>query len=144
MGLAGGLDDRSQPGEVIVADELLDGGEGTQLACPGADALARALVDGGVAVRRGTVVSVSRFAVGDERVRLRELGAIAVDMESVWLADGAAGSPFGVVRVVADTPAREVWRPWLTVTGLVTASMTLRRAAAALGERLTDGSLLMI
>ncbi len=143
MGLAGGLDDRSQPGEVIVADELLDG-EGMQLACPGADTLARALVDGGVAVRRGTVVSVSRFAVGDERVRLRELGAIAVDMESVWLADGAAGSPFGVVRVVADTPAREVWRPWLTMTGLVTASVALRRAAQALGERLTDSSLPMI
>jgi 4-hydroxy-3-methylbut-2-enyl diphosphate reductase len=143
MGLAGGLDRHSQPGEVIVADELLDT-DGKRVACPGADALQRALLDSGIAVRRGAVVSVSRFAVGDERARLRDLGAIAVDMESVWLADGAAGSRFGVVRVVADTPAREVWRPWLTVTGLVAASVALRRAAAAIGDRLPDAAATMI
>jgi 4-hydroxy-3-methylbut-2-enyl diphosphate reductase len=135
MGLAGGLDRDSRPGEVIVADEVMDA-EGRRVPCDGSDALARALARGGIASRRGAVVSVSRFAVGDERVRLRELGAIAVDMESVWLADAARDGPFGVVRVVTDTPAREVWRPWLTVTGIVTASAALRRAAAAIGEHL--------
>jgi 4-hydroxy-3-methylbut-2-enyl diphosphate reductase len=139
MGLAGGLEHGSQPGEVIVADELLDS-DGGRRACEGADTLASALADAGIAVRRGAVVSVSRFAVGEERARLRGLGAIAVDMESVWLADGAVGGHFGVVRVVADTPAREVWRPWLTATGLVTASLALRRAAAAIEHRLSgDG-----
>jgi 4-hydroxy-3-methylbut-2-enyl diphosphate reductase len=136
MGLAGGLEDGSQPGEVIVPDELLDG-QGGRTACAGADTLAAALGNVGIAVRRGAVVSVPRFAVGEERARLRGLGAIAVDMESVWLAPGAAGGLFGVVRVVADTPAREVWRPWLTATGLVTASLALRRAAAAIEQGLT-------
>ena len=55
--------------------------------------------------------SVARIAMGDARVRLRESGAVAVDMESVWLAPGAGERPFAVVRVISDTPARELTRP---------------------------------
>jgi len=37
-------------------------------------------------VRTGRVVCVSKIAVGDRRAELHASGAIAVDMESVWLA----------------------------------------------------------
>ena len=54
-----------------------------------------------------------------------------MDMESAWLAAGAAGRPFGVVRVVLDGPAHELLRPaflrqWLRAT------RALRSVATAL------------
>ncbi len=134
MGVCGGLDHACEPGDVIVASELLDG-EGSsdeRLACASAEPLARALERRGVAVRRGAVVSVARIAHGEKRVELRARGAIAVDMESAWLAPGAAGRPFAVIRVVADTPAREVTRPLLTLAGAGRAAVSLRRVARAL------------
>ena len=73
-----------------------------------ADQLAGALERRGLDVRHGPIASVARLAMGDARVRLRERGAIAVDMESVWLAPGAGARPFAVVRVISDTPAREL------------------------------------
>ncbi|MGH2854750.1 MAG: 4-hydroxy-3-methylbut-2-enyl diphosphate reductase, partial [Solirubrobacteraceae bacterium] len=90
-------------------------------------------------VRRGTVASVARIAMGDARVELREAGAIAVDMESVWLAPGAGGRPFAVVRAISDTPARELTRPLRTVAGVARALATLRRAAGALHEWTPEG-----
>ncbi len=137
MGVCGGLDERCEPGEVVIAEELLDGehrGEGSRLACPSAQPLADALERHGVRVRRGTVVSVGRIAHGDARVELRERGGIVVDMESAWLAPGAGGRPFAVIRVVADTPSREVTRPLLTLAGAARAALSLRRTAAALEQ----------
>jgi 4-hydroxy-3-methylbut-2-en-1-yl diphosphate reductase len=134
MGVCGGLDEDCEPGDVVIADELLDGERpvGERLACPSADPLAQALELRGIAVRRGGVVSVARIAHGEKRVELRERGAIAVDMESAWLAAGARGRPFAVIRVVADTPSREVTRPLLTLAGAGRAALSLRRVAAAL------------
>lgn len=137
MGVCGGLDEECEPGDVVVADELLGGDHEAQerrLACPSADPLAQALERHGVPVRRGTVVSVGRIAHGEKRVELRERGAIVVDMESAWLAAGALERPFAVIRVVADTPAREVTRPLLTLAGAARAALSLRRTAAALEE----------
>jgi 4-hydroxy-3-methylbut-2-enyl diphosphate reductase len=137
MGACGGLDDGCEPGDVVIAEELLDGereGEDRRLACPSAEPLARALERHGVPVRRGTVVSVARIAHGEARVRLRERGAIVVDMESAWLAPGAQRRPFAVIRVVADTPSREVTRPLLTLVGAGRAALSLRRVAATLEE----------
>jgi nucleoside phosphorylase len=154
MGVCGGLDERCEPGDVVVAEELLDGeldddseprpdgGQGATrertgvacLACPSAEPLAAALEERGVKVRCGSVVSVGRIAHGETRVRLRERGAIVVDMESAWLARGAANRPFAVIRVVADTPSREVTRPLLTLAGAARAALSLRRTAAALEE----------
>ncbi len=94
MGVCGGLDEQCEPGDVVIADELLDG-EGSsdeRLSCPSAEPLAEALRRRGVVVRRGTVVSVARIAHGEKRVELRERGAIVVDMESAWLAAGARGA----------------------------------------------------
>jgi 4-hydroxy-3-methylbut-2-enyl diphosphate reductase len=150
MGVCGGLDEGCEPGDVVIADELLDGeredadagesGEGAHVgppvrfACPSAQPLVEALERRGVAVRRGAVVSVARIAHGEKRVELRERGAIAVDMESAWLAAGAADRPFAVIRVVADTPSREVTRPLLTLVGAARAALSLRRVAAVLDE----------
>ncbi len=137
MGVCGGLDERCQPGDVVIADELLDGElvAEARLACPSAQPLAEALEQVGVVVRRGAVVSVARIARGEKRAELRERGAIVVDMESAWLAPGAGDRPFAVIRVVADTPSRELTRPLLTLAGAARAALSLRRTAAAL-ERL--------
>lgn len=166
MGVCGGLDDGCEPGDVVIAEELLDGergeheetvagesaerphanvdsresGEGmpagppVRFACPSAQPLSEALERSGIAVRRGTVVSVARIAHGEKRVELRERGAVVVDMESAWLAAGARDRPFAVIRVVADTPSREVTRPLLTLVGAGRAALSLRRVAAALEE----------
>lgn len=142
MGVCGGLDDECEPGDVVIAEQLLDGEHHAcdrRLVCPSAVALGEALERHGVPVRRGTIVSVARIAHGDTRVQLRDRGAIAVDMESAWLASGALQRPFAVIRVVADTPSRELTRPLLTLAGVARAALSLRRTAAALeqlvGER---------
>jgi 4-hydroxy-3-methylbut-2-enyl diphosphate reductase len=153
MGVCGGLDEYCEPGDVVVADELLDGerdehidggaGESgetdsadksVRLACPSAAPLAEALERRGIAVRQAAVVSVARIAHGEKRVELRERGGVVVDMESAWLAGGARGRPFAVIRVVADTPSREVTRPLLTLAGAARAALSLRRVAAVLDE----------
>ena len=62
-------------------------------------------------VRLGTRRVRLALALGERRTELHAGGAIAVDMESVWLGAGAAGRPFGVVRVVLDSPSHELLRP---------------------------------
>jgi 4-hydroxy-3-methylbut-2-enyl diphosphate reductase len=134
MGFGGGLDEHSDVGDVVVADAV-QGPDGMgSVACAGAQELAGALERGGLRVRRGTIASVARLAMGDTRVQLRDAGAIAVDMESVWLAPGAGERPFAVVRVITDTPARELTNPLLTVSGVARGMAALRRAAGALAE----------
>ena len=154
MGVCGGLDDHCEPGDVVVANELLDGerdepgnitgvgesseafdaGQPVRFACPSAGPLAEALQRRGISVRKAAVVSVAHIAHGEKRVELRERGGVVVDMESAWLAGGAQGRPFAVIRVVADTPSREVTRPLLTLAGAARAALSLRRVAAVLEE----------
>jgi 4-hydroxy-3-methylbut-2-enyl diphosphate reductase len=131
MGLGGGLDELGEVGDAVIADAVL-GPDGERVTCAGAKDLAAALLSGGMTVRRGVVASVSRLAMGETRKRLRESGAIAVDMESVWLAAAARERPFAVVRIISDTPERELTRPLATVTGVALASAALARAAGAL------------
>jgi 4-hydroxy-3-methylbut-2-en-1-yl diphosphate reductase len=137
MGFCGGLEESSKPGDVIVSDRLLrnevdrDERPAKATACAGADALAATLADHGLRVRRGMVVSVTQPVRGRWRAELRDRGAIAVDMESAWLAFGLDGWPFGAVRVVVDTPARELTHPLATLTGGIRAAVVLRRVASA-------------
>ncbi len=141
-GFCGGLDERSVPGEVIVAESVLaatdEGHDPEQVTCSNIDSLVAAVERTGLAVRRGVIVCVGRLAVGERRSELHAGGPIAVDMESVWLARGAAGRPFGVVRVVLDSPTHELLRPQ-AAGGALRAARALRRVAGALHEWRVEG-----
>jgi hypothetical protein len=54
-------------------------------------------------------------------------------MESVWLAPADGDRPFGVVRVVLDSPEHELLRPQ-AVGGALRAARALRRVAGALHD----------
>ncbi|HEY5657901.1 MAG TPA: hypothetical protein VIY27_08940, partial [Myxococcota bacterium] len=82
-------------------------------------------------VRVVPLASVPRVARGGDRLALRANGAGAVDMESAWLAAGAAGRPFAVVRVVLDGPRHELLRPAFP-RNLLRAARSLRSVARAL------------
>jgi 4-hydroxy-3-methylbut-2-enyl diphosphate reductase len=133
LGFCGGLDAQARPGEVIVADEVLTAGdEGhapQRYACDGTPSLAEALARGGLTVRSGPIVCVGRLALGERREQLRVAGALAVDMESVWLAGAAGSRPLAVVRVVLDSPSHELLRPQ-ALAGAWRAASALRRASA--------------
>jgi nucleoside phosphorylase len=142
LGFCGGLDEESVPGEVVVAEEVLaatdEGHSPQRVDCADAAALTAALSAQGLKVRRGSVVCVSRLALGERRAELHAGGAIAVDMESVWLSAGAGERQFGVVRVVLDSPTHELMRPQ-AAAGAVRAARVLRRVAGALHEWAPDG-----
>jgi 4-hydroxy-3-methylbut-2-en-1-yl diphosphate reductase len=137
LGFCGGLDETSVPGEVIVAEEVYaagdEGHESAHVRCDCAAELLRRVAGRGLKVRSGKIVCVSRLALGERRAELRAGGAIAVDMESVWLAAGAGERPFGVVRVVLDSPTHELLRPQ-AAAGAIRAARALRRVAAALHD----------
>jgi 4-hydroxy-3-methylbut-2-enyl diphosphate reductase len=133
LGFCGGLDAQSRPGDVVVAEELWaadEGAEGERIRCDAAPQLAAAVAGQGLRVRCGAVVSVTRLALGERRAELHAAGAIAVDMESAWLAAGRGARPLGVVRVVLDSPSHELLRPGLAIWG-PRAARALRRVAAA-------------
>ncbi|HEY2536090.1 MAG TPA: hypothetical protein VGI24_03800 [Solirubrobacteraceae bacterium] len=133
LGFCGGLDAQSRPGEVIVAEEVLatedEGHDPLRASCDGAQQLTDALLAAGMTVRAGPIVGVGKIATGERREQLRAAGALAVDMESPWLAAGAAGRPFGVVRVVLDSPSHELFRPQ-ALGGAMRAARVLRAVAA--------------
>jgi 4-hydroxy-3-methylbut-2-enyl diphosphate reductase len=142
LGFCGGLDATSVPGEVIVAGDVYaardeDHAE-ERVRCDLTHQLVQRLTGRGLKVRVGDVVCVSRLALGERRAELHADGAIAVDMESVWLAAGAGGRPFGVVRVVLDSPEHELMRPRAAV-GALRAALALRRVAGALHEWAPEG-----
>jgi nucleoside phosphorylase len=135
LGFGGGLDASSVPGEVIVAEDVYAAGDeghsDERVSCELTHELVDRLTGRGMKVRTGNVVCVSKLALGERRAELHAGGAIAVDMESVWLADGADGRPFGVVRVVLDSPSHELMRPQALI-GALRAARALRRVAQAL------------
>jgi 4-hydroxy-3-methylbut-2-enyl diphosphate reductase len=137
LGFCGGLDERSVPGEVVVAEEVLaaedEGHAPGPVPCADVPGLLGTLCGRGLKVRSGKVVCVSRLALGERRAELARGGAIAVDMESVWLAAGAGQRPFGVVRVTLDSPSHELFRPAMAA-GAVRAARSLRLVARALHE----------
>ncbi|HEX5224505.1 MAG TPA: hypothetical protein VFW29_05190 [Solirubrobacteraceae bacterium] len=137
VGFCGGLDQQSVPGEVIIPDRVYpagDEGHAEQaVECDLAPELVGRLAGRGMKLRTGPIVCVSKVAVGERRVQLLASGAIGVDMESVWLAAGAAGRPFGVVRVVLDSPSHELFRVG-AIGGALRAARVLRRVAGALHE----------
>jgi 4-hydroxy-3-methylbut-2-enyl diphosphate reductase len=129
-GIGGGLDPRIATGDVVVANRVLsaDGAE-TLHTLPGAPLLAAQLRRAGVSVWIGPVVTADHVVTGDERERLHQAGALAVDMESAWLLRG--DRPEAVVRVVADVAGEPLLRP-ATVRRLRSSLRALTRVGAAL------------
>jgi 4-hydroxy-3-methylbut-2-enyl diphosphate reductase len=128
-GVCGAVDPEFRPGDVIVASELQGGTGAHKLAAP--EALVDALRALGTAAHLGPIRSEDHIVREAEREHLRESGAIAVDMESRWLAEAAGERPFTVLRVAIDTPHRELLRLGAIPNG-IRALATLRRIAPAL------------
>jgi 4-hydroxy-3-methylbut-2-en-1-yl diphosphate reductase len=144
IGFCGALERHLQPGEVVIADRVYtaddEGHAQAGVACPGAGQLADALAQHGLSVHVAPVVCVGKLALGERREQLRQGGAAAVDMESVWLAPGAGQRPFAVVRIVLDTPERELFRPQMVPLAL-RAGAVLRKTARALQRRVSEHGL---
>jgi 4-hydroxy-3-methylbut-2-enyl diphosphate reductase len=131
-GFCGALSDDLQPGDVVLASELRSP-DPTTTTCPDPAILAGVLRRGGLRVHIGPIASSTRLVTGTRRSELRESGALAVDMESAWLAAAINPEPLVVLRVVLDTPRRELRRPWQTLGGVTVAYRSLRRACSLLG-----------
>jgi 4-hydroxy-3-methylbut-2-enyl diphosphate reductase len=145
VGFGGGLPLDSRLCEVVVADEVVAIGadgvpEGERIACAGAARLREGLASYGLSCRGGTVASVHEIITGPARTRMLASGAVAVDMESAWVAQAACRRPFAVVRVLLDTPEHDlrqrlpVGPPLPTIAGGMRALATLRRVGAAFGQ----------
>ncbi len=134
-GFAGGLRADQRPGQVVVATEVrIANGARTGLPIPGAEALAAQLRRGGLDVVAGPIVSSRSPAWGRRRAELAASGALAVDMESAWLAGPLlARDPHrvAVVRVLVDTPDHEIYSPTLMRAALP-AYRALSRVAPAI------------
>jgi 4-hydroxy-3-methylbut-2-enyl diphosphate reductase len=131
-GFCGALDPTLEPGEIVLASELR-GPTGTT-PCADATLLAGVLRRAGFRVRVGPIASSQRLVLRERRRALHRTGAIAVDMESAWLAPEANGEPLVTLRVVLDTQRHELHRPLRTVSGAAVAYSTLRRACALVEE----------
>jgi 4-hydroxy-3-methylbut-2-enyl diphosphate reductase len=129
-GFCGAVGPGLRAGDVVVASEVR-GPEGITRCASGAIVAALAAL-GIERVHVGSVASVDHVVRGAERWVLAGEGVLAVDMESAWLAPAAAGRPLAVVRVVLDTPTREIYRPLATLAAGLEAWLALRRAAPAL------------
>ncbi len=91
-GLGGGLGDDLVPGDLVVADRLIDAA-GTEIArLASAPLLVAELRRLGLRARTGTVVSTDHIVTGEERAALAGLGATAVDMESTAVASQGWGA----------------------------------------------------
>jgi 4-hydroxy-3-methylbut-2-enyl diphosphate reductase len=139
-GFCGALAPELEPGDIVLASELR-GPTGTT-ACPDPTILAGHLRRGGFNVRVGPVASTQRLVVRERRRALARTGALAVDMESAWLAPEARAQPLVTLRVVLDTHRNELHRPLRTLAGAARAYRALRGAcelveewAGAIGER---------
>jgi 4-hydroxy-3-methylbut-2-enyl diphosphate reductase len=119
-------------GDVVVASELRDG-HGHAVEVPGSALLAAGLRRRGLRVHVGPLGSVSHVTTPAERARLAPTGVLAVDMESAWLAAGAAGRPLAVARVVTEPAGRRLAHPALVRDG-ARALVNLRRVRDALAD----------
>jgi 4-hydroxy-3-methylbut-2-enyl diphosphate reductase len=127
-GFCGALDPDLEPGDVVLATELR-GPTGTTI-CDDTTILEGVLRRGGLRVRRGPIASSQRLVLRERRRALQRSGALAVDMESAWLAPAIHGEPLVTLRVVLDTHRHELHRPLRTLHAAARAYRTLREACA--------------
>lgn len=111
-GLAGGLSPDIPPGTVVVPD-LVSLTDGRTLDCD--RALSAALSHGalglGFEVVHDPLLTAPTLVCGTERQAWRRRGYVAADMETGLL--GGLGVRVAGVRVVLDTPVREIDDEWL-------------------------------
>jgi 4-hydroxy-3-methylbut-2-enyl diphosphate reductase len=119
-GLCGAVDPSLRPGDLVVASEVR--GDGEPVACDTSIATA-------LGARVGPVVSLDHVAGPAERALLGD--ALAVDMESYWLARHAGDRPVAVVRAVVDSAGRRLLDP-RTIPAGIAGLLALRRAAGVL------------
>lgn len=131
-GVCGAVDPALRPGDLVVASELLTAA-GERVACSAPAELAAALAARGLRARVGPIVSVDHIASPAERAALEQTGALAVDMESFWLARAAAPRPVAVLRAVVDRAGRRLLDPRTPAAG-IRGLVALRRAAPALRD----------
>lgn len=137
LGVCGAVAPGLHPGEVVVADALVDY-DGSVIALDAAAAadLAAGLVAAGLPARSGTIASTERLTRGTTARRaLADAGAVAVDLESAGLVRGRGIT--AVVRAVVDTTRAELLSP-ATVTGGLRALAALRRAAPVVARWAAD------
>ncbi|HTS99736.1 MAG TPA: 4-hydroxy-3-methylbut-2-enyl diphosphate reductase [Streptosporangiaceae bacterium] len=132
-GVGGGVSADLELGDVVVGTEVSRPGLGDPVRCPSAPLLAGELRRAGLRASAGKIVTVDHLVRGGQRERLAADGAIAVDMESAPLLEGAAGRPAVVVRAISDTPRRPLLSPW-AVPGGIAALRSLRQAAPVLAR----------
>jgi 4-hydroxy-3-methylbut-2-enyl diphosphate reductase len=131
-GLCGAVSPTLRPGDVVLASELREPG-GAMRACSASATLAERLRGLGLRVTTGPIFCSERILGPAERAALRASGAVAVDMESAWLAEAARNRPFVVLRVVSDAVGRRLLDPRMLPAG-IRALRSLRRSAPALAE----------
>jgi 4-hydroxy-3-methylbut-2-enyl diphosphate reductase len=155
-GFGGGLGPDAKPGDVVVATELrvTAADDSSHVATPldfsmGADLVAL-LESAGHRVHLGPLVSSPVLVRGrEQRDALHNGGAVAVDMESWWLAEPYRTLPpatkpetiptrFGVVRVLTDSAADEVMSP--AILRNVRVAYRVLRDVAAVIERWNNAS----
>ena len=130
VGMGGAVVGGIEPGDVVVATEV-SADDVAPIGLPQAEAVAKCLEEAGFTVYTGPVASVPKLAVGSRRQELADRGAVAVDMESAWLLERHRGGPAAVVRVVTDTPSREL-RSLTALARINRALRTIRRLTPVL------------
>jgi squalene-associated FAD-dependent desaturase len=134
-GFCGALDASFEPGDVVLASELRGaGGPNTTVTCADTTILAGVLRRGGLRVHVAPVACERGLVTGPRRRRLAQSGAAAVDLESAWLAPSAGERPLHALRVVLDTPGRELHNPVRSARGTAVAYRSLHQAASLLGD----------
>lgn len=111
VGLAGGLDDALAPGTVVVPERLA-GSDGELIETDAAwtAALGAASRRLGLPTTGGALITTAEVVTGAARRGWAARGYIAADMESAAIARLAPA--VAVVRVILDTPGREISPIW--------------------------------
>jgi 4-hydroxy-3-methylbut-2-en-1-yl diphosphate reductase len=132
-GVGGGLGAGQKPGDIVVGTQVSRLGSAGSVSSPSAPLLAGELRRAGLRATAGKIVTVDHLFRPGQRERLLAEGALAVDMESAPLLEGAAGRPAVVLRALSDTPERPLLSPW-AVPGGIAGLRSLRLAAPALAR----------
>jgi 4-hydroxy-3-methylbut-2-enyl diphosphate reductase len=138
-GVAGALTDGLRPGDLVVADELRTAG--TTTASHAAPLLFGAIRRLELTAHFGPLLSQERVLYGSHLTAAADLGALAVDTESAYLAAQAPVGQTVALRAIVDTPAAPLlragtaWRGVIALRALRAAAPAIDQWAAAVGDR---------